>query len=308
MRLRLVDLDRSLTEQPVLQQAVRAGTAQLIDLSDRGDGMRLWASRGQMRHFAGRLAAAGTPPGTGPTVTFLGSGDYHHLSAALITEAEGPLTVLHFDNHPDWVRFPPAYHCGSWINRILDLQQVERVVTIGPCGSDLTRPQLKGGNLGALASGKLEIFPWRHAPSRVWGRIGSGAGHRQDDGHLVWRNVGGPAWTGFIDDLLARLPTTAVWITIDKDVLAPADATTNWDQGEMPLAALLQALQRIGGARQVVGVDVCGDYAPPRFRNPLKRVAARFDHPATAEPGDLDLERNARTNGLLLATLREIAA
>ncbi|HYM31132.1 MAG TPA: hypothetical protein VEU47_07540 [Candidatus Cybelea sp.] len=307
MRLRVLDLDGSLREQPALKEAIGEGSAQVIDFAAERDALRLWASRRRMRDFAGRIGALAAPAGKGPDVTFLGSGDFHHLTYALIARAPTPLTVLHFDNHPDWVRLPPAFHCGSWINRLLELPHVMRIVTVGPCGSDLDLPQLKGGNLGALADGRLELYPWRHGPSRVWGRIGSGAGHRREGDHLVWRCVGDDGWPAFLDDLVSRLPTDAVWITIDKDVLRPEDAATNWDQGEMPLAALVAALKTVAGAKRVAGIDVCGEYAPPAFVNPLKRIAARLDH-LRAKGAEPDVARNARTNAILLTTLREVAA
>lgn len=304
MRVRVIDVDGSVTAQPALTEAA----GQVIDASALGPSLRLWASRRQMRAFGRMLADAGPVPGRGIDVTFIGSGDYNHLSAALI-EAAGrqfaPLTVVHFDNHPDWGYLPPAFHCGNWINRLLDMPEIARVITIGPCSDDLNAPQLKGGNIGALASGRLELYPWRHAPSRVWGRVGSGPGHRRDGGWLRWRNVAAD-WSAFLDELVQRLPPGPVWITIDKDVLGPADAVTNWDQGEMPVDMLLAAVRRIAAARRVAGADICGEYAPPLYPSVVKRLAARFEQPRWTAPADLSC--NLRTNQALLATFEELAA
>ena len=143
------------------------------------------------------------------------------------------------------------------------------------------------------------LYPWHHAPSRVFGRIGSGEGHERRGKWQLWRNVGAEAWEGFLAGLLASLPRSdRLWLTIDKDVLRPEEAATNWDQGEMPLAALLAALQRLCGSGRVFGADVCGDYAQARLRQPLKRLSAWLDRPrAAAAP---DLERNSRTNAALI--------
>ena len=110
-------------------------------------------------------------------------------------------------------------------------------------------------------------------------------------------------WPEFLRSLAARLPTEAVWVTIDKDVLRSADAATNWDQGEMPLDALLTALASLGAARRIVGVDVCGEYSPPRFFDPIKRIAAWADHPRAALVPPEALARNDRTNRALIETL-----
>lgn len=293
MRLRLLDLDGSLPDQAALVQ--RAGIAQVIDLRDLGDDLRLWASPTALGRFRERLNQAGPVPGSGPEITFMGSGDYHHLAAVLISRARPPLSVIHFDNHPDWSRLPPAWHCGSWVNRVLEMPGVARVVTVGPCSDDLTWPQLKGGNIAALRRGRLQIWPWRHAPSRMLGGP-----------PLAWHNLGDDDnWTQRFVAILNDLPTKAVWVTIDKDVLSPESATTNWDQGQMPLSALIQALRLVGHHRHIVGIDVCGEYSPARFPSPFKRLSAWFDHPRTTvqpEPW-----RNAATNDRLLDTFAEIA-
>lgn len=308
MRLRLLDLDGSLTLQPSLRRTVERVQGQVVDLRAEGPGLRLWASRAQMHAFSELLARLPPVAGEGVEVTFLGSGDFHHLSAALIAARAEALTLVHFDNHPDWVRLPPAYHCGSWVNRVLDLPHVVRVLTIGPCSDDLDRPQTKGGNLSALGHGKLELYPWRHAPSRIWGRIGSGPGRRREGGYLVWRNLADEDIDGFFTELMARVPTDAVWITIDKDVLAPEAALTNWDQGEMPLAVLLKGIAHVAAKKRLLGIDICGEYAPPQFDSLLKRMAAWLDHPHEAAPAPAAVERNDRTNAALLEVIEAVAA
>ncbi len=306
MRLRILDIDGSLPSQLGLATALADGLAQCIDLRDEELTLRLWTSRRRLRHLAARLAALADPAGGGPLVTFYGSGDYHHLATMLMATTVEPFTVIHFDNHPDWVRVPATHNCGGWLNRALELPQVERIVTLGLCSEDLVHPQFKTGNLAALASGRLEIHAWRAQPSRVWGRIGDGPGHRQRGRYLVWNCLADQEWATFLEVLVARLPTEAVWVTIDKDVLRPADASTNWDQGEMPLDALLAALERLAVSRRIVGVDVCGEYSAPRFLDPLKRIAAWFDHPRAVCTRPEALARNDVTNRALIATLAEV--
>ena len=302
MRVQAIDLDGSLALQPAIVAAARRDGG-WVHAPDLGPRLRLWTDAATMRDFRRRLrdAPAGGMPGA--AVTFLGSGDFHHLTVPLMAEAAQPFTLIHFDNHPDWVRFAPRWHCGSWVNRALELPHVARVVTIGPCSEDLVWPQLKGANLAALRAGRLELYPWQHAPSRVLGAFGDGPGHRVARGSIQWRCVGDD-WNAFVDELAARIPTEAIWITIDKDVLRPQDATTNWDQGAMPLSALMRAVETLAGRRRVLGVDVCGEYAPPRHRNLRKRFEAWTDQPRDA--GSREVAVNARTNDTLLALLTAV--
>ena len=162
MHLEILHLDGSVVAQAEGQttdwQSVR-----VLDLSDLAAKLRLWSGAGAIAEARRRILAAPNPPEA--TVTLVGSGDFHHITPLLMERAREPFTVIHFDNHPDWVRLAPRWHCGSWVNQALRSPRVTRVVTIGPCSDDLVWPGLKGGNLPALASGRLRLFPWSHAPS-----------------------------------------------------------------------------------------------------------------------------------------------
>lgn len=304
MRLRLVDLDGN--ESIAATAADHRDDAQWVNCRDLGPRLRLWTTRRAIAEFAARLGTAGEPPGRGPVLTLLGSGDYHHLTAVLLARVHEPFTLIHFDNHPDWVRLAPRHHCGSWVNRALELANIASIITIGPCSGDLARPELKGGNLAALDSGRLEIYPWRRASTTALRRLRSSPCVRQQGLHLSWRNVGDD-WSGFLDELHARLPTEAIWFTIDKDVLRTIDAATNWDQGDMPLEALLQGIRRLAYGKRVIGADLCGDYSPPDFDgNILKRFESWQDHgPA---PDAAPLARNVIVNRAIIDALREAMA
>ena len=52
--------------------------------------------------------------------------------------------------------------------------------------------------------------------------------------------------------------TLPLYISIDKDILSPSDAITDWDQGEMSLPELLSTLDLII-TPPIIGIDICGD-------------------------------------------------
>lgn len=306
--MNILDLDHSLTAQAPIAQRLADGRATRIDLLELGPKLRLWSTEKNYRRFAQRLQQRARPVGKRPEIYFVGSGDYHHLTPAFLADLPEPVTLIHFDNHPDWVQLAPCRHCGSWVNRALKMPNIKRIVTLGPCSDDLHNPQLRGGNLGALKRGDLQLFPWQHAPSKVWGYIGDGPGHQQRDNHLHWKNLAEQDWPRFLARLIDSLPTEAIWITIDKDVLASEDAATNWDQGGMRLSHLLQALCLLAARKRVIGVDVCGEFAKPAYSNPLKRWEAKSDQPPAERWSELDILRNAYTNGALIDLFEEVFA
>ena len=308
MRLRVIDLDSSLPCQPPFLERLESGRAEHIDLTRSAASLRIMARRRAMDEFCERLSCGGYASDNIPEVTFFGSGDFHHLTAGMLRLVDEPVTVIHFDNHPDWVSFPPTYNCGAWINRALALPHIRKVVTLGPCSDDLAFPELKTGNLRAVREGRLEIRPWRRPPSRVWRDYDCGPAHRSQGGYIEWANLADEDFRAVLCDIIAELPTNAVWLTIDKDVLAEEEASTNWDQGLMSVDHLIEAVKLFALRARILGIDVCGDYSQPRFRDPFRAALAHFDHPAKPVPSAGALRRNAVTNARLLACFEEVLA
>ena len=304
MHLQILDLDGALAAQTSLRDACAWNSVRTIPLGDLGPRLRLWSRDAAMREARARIATRAVD---GRAISLLGSGDFHHLAVLLMARAREPFTIVHIDNHPDWVRLAPRWHCGSWVNQALRLPNVARVITLGPCSDDLVRPDLKGANLPALGAGRIALLPWQHAPSRVLWRVPDGLGHRYEQGHLVWRNLADGALENALADIIAAIPTAAIWFSIDKDVLDETDAVTNWDQGRMPLAAVVATIRTLGSAKCVLGADICGEYSPPQHRNWFKRWEARADQPQRAAVDPMLLARNEATNRALLNAIEDVA-
>lgn len=61
--------------------------------------------------------------------------------------------------------------------------------------------------------------------------------------------------------LPAGLP---LYLSIDKDVLSPDYARTNWDQGGMTLPQLEWMIHRLASRHRILGIDVCGGLSRPK--------------------------------------------
>lgn len=298
MRPLVIDLD-GVAAQPPLAERIADGRAIRVEARDLAGGLRLLASRAPRRELMRRIAeAAGRR--RGPPVYFYGSGDFHHLCASFLEAERERLTVIQFDHHADWTRWPRTHNCGAWVCRALELACVDKVIALGPSGADLDRPQLSLADLAALRAGRIELYPWSRGPSWVWGDFGEGKSHTSAKSSLRWRTLAGEDWPAFLEALCDRIATRRVWITLDKDCLSRDAAITNWDQGEMPLDHVLEAIAIFARRFEIAGVDVCGDFSPPRFSDPLRATLGFFDHPnqpdaaAAARAGAINAATNAR--------------
>lgn len=297
MRPVLLKLDDALERQDALGAAVVAAQGGVLCARDLGPALRLWSRRGPLDELRRRLAAL--PAQDEPELVFAGSGDFHHVTPLLleraVERAGEPVTVLHFDNHPDWARFAPGRHCGSWVGWAARLEGVRQVVTVGVTSPDVGPRKAAEGDLALVAEGRLELFAWT-APD--------GAAELSVAGRS-WPTVAGIGEAAFLDRLDATLKTRAIYITIDKDVLRREEAATNWDQGQASLAFVEAAVRRAARGRRIVGADIVGDWSPPRYgRGPsawLKRGEAFLDQPRRGpEPATAD-EVNEAANLRLLA-------
>jgi hypothetical protein len=315
MQLLLLHLDDALESQPDFMRACLMAHAHEIHASDDGPAIRLWSKEQDFSAFAGRLARQMPLTRQGARLCFIGSGDFHHATPLLVETAlqdeQKPVTIIHFDNHPDWVRFVGGIHCGSWVNRAAQHAQVDKVITIGACSKDLQRPELKGANLSLLSTGALELYPYDHAPSRVRKDYGCGSCHTQAPGRIEWKTIASFGEDNFIAHLLSRIKTESVYLTIDKDVFVRDDAVTNWDQGSMRLPYLLSMIAAVGDTHRIIGADVIGDYSRPVYAgNPwtvfAKRAEVLLDQPlCSPDPGSA-MRINSEVNHKLLAALSQV--
>ncbi len=258
--------------------------AQVRDLRALAPELRYLCSRAALRRFREALS-----PADRSRLTFYGSGDFHHLTAELLRAFTSPLSLIVFDQHPDWDCTLPWPCCGSWVNSALQLEHIRRVVVIGLGREDLHGWNLLRGNTRALREGRLELYPasWRIS--------------REPRGYRRFQTVRSRGMSALLSQVLARLPTRQVYVSVDKDCLGSAWAASNWAEGELELPELLGAIAQIGAARDIVGADVTGEWSPGEPRSPLFRAISRADHPKILFPNFAQLRANAGTNRALQA-------
>lgn len=294
----VVDVDGALCAQPYLRGLMAEGRAFKVEARDLAPKLRIVASKMAAAELRERLENVWRDDE--PMLVFYGSGDFHHLCTLFLALAAEPVNVVQFDNHPDWTDFPKTLNCGSWVNRALELDHVEKVIAIGPSSDDFVKPEAKSANLQAIRDGRLEVYPWRAAPSRLKGKPVNAPCCRTEDGHIVWSQLEGRRFEDFVDELDERLSDRPLWITLDKDVLRRREAATNWDQSKLTLDQVLLAVRRLSKRRRIVGADVCGDYSRGRYGDLFRIFLDLTDHPRIKRPGARRLAINDRTNARLV--------
>lgn len=306
MRPLILQLDDALERQGTLACMVQEDGGQVVDARDLGPAIRLWSRASTLEALRRRLGEIVTPAGQGVLV-FAGSGDFHHVTPLLIQRAAAvagePLTILHFDNHPDWVRHARGRHCGSWVGEAARLPGVAKVITIGVCSPDVGRRGSRRGDLALVGEDRLDLYAWQ-APD--------GGDEVALEGRS-WPTIAAMGEAAFVARLAAEIPTRALYVTIDKDVLGAQDAVTNWDQGRASVDFLVAAIQAAADGRRVVGADVVGDWSTPVYGDgPVARVLkqgeALLDQPWSRPEPQAASAVNEAANLRLLALFSEFAA
>lgn len=170
-------------------------------------------------------------------IHFLDSGNYHYMSRIWLEKIQAPFRLLVFDNHTDMQ--PPAFggllSCGGWISDALEeLGDLQEVILVGPDREAFLAVEGKlKSQVQLLAREELREMEVCHME-------------------------------GFFRELSVDLP---LYISIDKDILCPKDASTTWSQGDMSLGELISCLHTVlsavkkGGGR-ILGADICGECEP----------------------------------------------
>ncbi len=306
MRPLILQLDDALEHQPTLSQAVLAEGGQALGARDLGPALRLWARASTLEALRERLGEITTSPAEGLLV-FAGSGDFHHVTPLFIERAAAaagePLTILHFDNHPDWVRHTRGRHCGSWVGHAARLPGVAKIITIGVCSPDIGRKGSRRGDLALIGEDRLDLYAWQ-APD--------GGDDVTLEGRS-WPTIAALGEAAFIARLAAEIPTRGLYVTVDKDVLAADGAVTNWDQGRASVDFLIAAIKAAADGRRILGADVVGDWSSPIYGDGpvarmLKQSEAMLDQPwARPEPAAASA-LNEAVNLRLLGMFSDLAA
>ena len=306
MRPVILRLDDALERQTALERRVLDVGGEVAMADDLGPAFRLW-TRAATRDALKQRLGEELPDRLGGDLVFAGSGDFHHVTPLLIERAVqqacGPVTILHFDNHPDWARIAPGKHCGSWVGAAARMPGVEKVVTVGVCSPDIGRAKAKEGDLSLITEGRLDLYAWT-APD--------GGAEVELEGR-AWPTVEALGEAGFIQHLEQAIGTRCVYVTLDKDVLAAGDAVTNWDQGRASLDFVINAVRSVCAGRRLLGADVVGDWSEPVYGGGaaawiLKQGEALLDQPWRRPlPEDADAVNEA-ANLRLLDAFAELAA
>ena len=90
------------------------------------------------------------------------------------------------------------------------------------------------------------------------------------------------------DSKMADRESLPVFLSIDLDILSPSEFRTNWDQGTMTFAELLDTIREIAATRRIIAMDICGGLTESKG----------------AMSCELDLNRNQRER--LLSLLSEL--
>lgn len=215
-----------------------------------------------------------------------GSGDFHYLAGVFLRRVTSAVTLISFDNHPDWDVRPPHWACGGWINRALEMPIVRKAVVWG-CGNfELAMPSRWFANRRALRAGRLEVHAWAE-------RQKPGVRRRFDC--MTRQN-----WRERFERFVESVAGQDVYVTIDLDCLRNEEAVTNWENGLFTAQDVAWALGVLRANAWLVAGDLCGAYSPPTYARAFQRFAGWWDHPKSPE---IDPPFAQRTNHSSLQVL-----
>lgn len=285
--INIIDFDGSITAQSEFVAAFKH-RINIVNLRGFQYAARLWTGPKKFAAIC-QTAFKDFKPG----FYLLGSGDYHHFSLGLINQYKEPLTVVLFDNHPDWMRPPHQYHCGTWVYGLARLPQVQRIIIIGLESGDLDGQNFKDGDVESYLNQKIILLPYKPITVEI-----------NDQQNTKLQSQLNNNLNAGIAEIISHIITNEVYISVDKDCLREKDAFTNWEQGTLPLSTVVATISAIKQQFNIVGADTVGDYSAIQFSSPLKWLSSLIDRKVTRKPvSHADLQRNEQANLLLFKAL-----
>lgn len=211
-------------------------------------------------------------PEGGSTVTLFGSGDFHHVTLALLARLREPFNLLVLDKHPDWMRGIPFLHCGTWLRHALRLRNLRRVFHCGG-EADFDNGYRWLAPWADLCSGRATVYPASRRFTRgKWSSI-------LTQPLLVDGRFTTDQFRESLEPVRSELAAVPLYVTIDKDVLVAEESAVNWDSGFLRTTdaiSIIEAFIETAGGR-LIGADLNGDWSPIRLSGWLSRVCDCLD-------------------------------
>ncbi len=291
MRTRILDLDGGVRRQVTLLRRTRA---EVVPLGEWGPWIRLACSHGAFARFEARLAQlTGDNREFEPCLNFVGSGDFHHVSLALLRRLRGPFNLLVLDKHPDWMRGVPLMHCGTWLWHAAQLPGLQRIYHLGGA-MDFDNAYRWLAPWPLLRSGKLVVAPAIHGlRGRWWKKIRHSPLRRSPERPLAPADL-----EDWLAPHRADLASWPLYVSLDKDVLTAQDAAVNWDSGYLRAPEIFTILDTFLDAanERLAGMDVVGDWSPIRVNGWLRRFLDWTEHPTLQVEPNEATRRNEAMN------------
>ena len=247
----------------------------VVDARARGPGLRYLARAADIESFTNEVGRYL------PRRVLYGSGDFHHLSGSLVrrwaAEAGGPITLVSFDNHPDWDIRPPRWGCGGWVSRALRFPNVARASVWGCANFELAFPARLFRDRHAIEAGRLEINAWAERQSPATARRFN----------CMTRDNFRERFERFTEQLNGQ----CVYITVDLDCLCEEEMVTNWENGLFTAFDVAWAIGRLRQKAKLVAADVCGSRTEPVYSRWFQRFAGKWDHPRLAPVPLVEIRR-----------------
>ena len=303
MHIRILDLDGAIPHQETLMNRFQP---LVHDLRRWGPRIRLGCRFRRFAKFEKSLAEnLGNEKKSEAALTLYGSGDFHHVSLALLRRQHCPFNLLVLDNHPDWMRAIPFLHCGTWLYHAARLPQVQQIFHVGG-NMDFDNSFRRLAPWPLLRSGKVKVFPaMRYFRRGPWSAMAN---------EPVRRNIFTPVTARRLQELLdshrSQLERYPLYISLDKDVMHAADATVNWDSGHLTLPEVVTILQTFFAAADgdLLGMDILGDWSAVKLCGLFRRFLHWTEHPKlTIDPAEAN-RLNERTNLVLLNSVLQLQA
>ncbi len=296
-RICLLNLDGSLARQRDLFGTILPA-AEWIPARHWGLRIRLACGFREFARFRNWLDRRLPAPAGKPAVVFYGSGDFHHVTLALLGRIREPFNLLVLDKHPDWMCGIPFLHCGTWLYHALSLPMLRRVFHCGG-ETDFDNAYRWLAPWLDLDEGRIVVYSARR---RFRGRRWTGINHRPLLPEIL---ASAENLRISLDAHRAELRRYPLYISVDKDVLTEKDAAVNWDSGLLRLehaTAIIGAFLEAAEGR-LAGADMLGDWSRVRLGNWLNSLLIHVDHPCPqVAPADA-AARNRRANAALLGAL-----